>query len=53
MNNFESLLVLNIENHTVELKDLAYSQEFDNVFALSCLEQKMMSPNDAKFPDLA
>ena len=37
MNIFESLVVLNIElNHTVELMGLAYSQEFDNIFALSC-----------------
>ena len=34
MNFFESLVVLNIElNHTVELMSLAYSQEFDNIFA--------------------
>ena len=38
MNIFESLVALNIEliNHTVELMGLAYSQEFDNIFALSC-----------------
>ena len=37
MNIFESLVVLKIElNHTVELIGLAYSQEFDNIFALSC-----------------
>ena len=37
MSIFESLVVLNIENHTdLELTVLAYSQEFDNVFALSC-----------------
>ena len=37
MNIFESLVVLKIElNHTVELMGLAYSQEFDNIFALSC-----------------
>ena len=37
MNFFESLVVLNVElNHTVELMGLAYSEEFDNIFALSC-----------------
>ena len=37
MNIFESLVVLNIElNHNVELMSLAYSQEFDNIFVLSC-----------------
>ena len=37
MNIFESLVVLKIElNHTVELMGLAYSQEIDNIFALSC-----------------
>ena len=37
MNIFESLVVLNVElNHTVELMGLAYSEEFDNIFALSC-----------------
>ena len=37
MNIFESLVVLNIElNHTLELMGLAYCQEFDNIFALSC-----------------
>ena len=37
MNIFESLLVLKVElNHTVELMSLAHSQEFDNIFALSC-----------------
>ena len=53
MNIFESLVVVNIENHTVILTDLAYSQEFDNIFAFSCLEPKMTSRNDAKFPDRA
>ena len=34
MNIFESLVVLNIElNLTLELMGLAYSQEFDNIFA--------------------
>ena len=34
MNIFESLVVLNIElNLTLELMSLAYSQEFDNIFA--------------------
>ena len=37
MNFFESLVVLNVElNHTVELMGLAYSEQFDNIFALSC-----------------
>ena len=37
MNIFESWVVLNVElNHTVELMGLAQSQEFDNIFALSC-----------------
>ena len=37
MNIFESLVVLNVElNHTVELMGLAHSQEFGNIFALSC-----------------
>ena len=54
MNIFESLVVLNIElNHTVELMGLAYSQEFDNIFALSCWELKEMSHSDAKFHDRA
>ena len=30
MNIFESLVAINIKNHTVELTGLAYSQEFDN-----------------------
>ena len=51
MDIFESLVVLNIENHTVELMGLAYSQVFDNIFALSCREPKRMSRNDAKFRD--
>ena len=38
MNIFESLVVLNIENCTVKLTGSAYSQEFDNTFALSCRE---------------
>ena len=29
INIFESLVVLNFENHTVELTGLAYTQEFD------------------------
>ena len=34
MNIFELLVVLNIElNLTLELMGLAYSQEFDNIFA--------------------
>ena len=34
MNIFESLVVLKIElNLTLELMGLAYSQEFDNIFA--------------------
>ena len=54
MNIFESLVVLKIElNHTVELMGLAYSQEFDNIFALSCEESKKMSCNDGKFGDRA
>ena len=48
MNIFELLVVLNIENRSVELTGLAYSQEFDNIFALSCREPKKMSRNDAK-----
>ena len=40
MNIFESLVAINIKNHTVELTGLAYSQEFDNIFALSCREPK-------------
>ena len=37
MSIFESLVVLNVElNHMVELMGLAHSQEFDNIFALSC-----------------
>ena len=51
MNIFESLVVLNIENHTVELTGLAYSQEFHNIFALSCREPKEVSRNDTKFRD--
>ena len=50
---FELLVVLNIENHLVELTGLAYSREFDNIFALSCREPKMMSRNAAKFRDRA
>ena len=53
MNSFESLVVLNITNRTVKLTGLVYSQEFDNIFALSCQEPKKMSPNDAKFRDRA
>ena len=40
MNIFESLVAINIKNHTVEMTGLAYSQEFDNIFALSCREPK-------------
>ena len=50
MNVFESLVVLNIENHTVEVTGLA---EFDNIFALSCREPKTLSRNDTKFRDRA
>jgi len=50
---FELLVVLNIENHIVELTSLVYSQEFYNIFAPSCREPKKMSHNDAKFPDHA
>ena len=50
---FELLVVLNIENHTVELTSFVYSQEFYNIFASSCREPKKMSHNDAKFPDHA
>ena len=52
INIFESLVVLNIENRTVKLTGLAYGQEFDNIFALSCREPKM-SCNDAKSRDRA
>ena len=31
MNVFESLVAINIKNHTVELTGMAYSQEFDNI----------------------
>ena len=48
---FESVVVLNFENHTVELTGLAYSQEFDNIFVPICREPKKMSRNDAKFRD--
>ena len=48
MNIFESLVVLNSENRSVKWTGLAYGQEFDNIFALSCREPKM-SRNDAKF----
>ena len=37
MNIFESLVVLNIENHTVELTDLTYSQEFHNLNIKWCI----------------
>ena len=50
MNIFESLVVLDIENHTVELTDLACSPLFDDIFSL---EPKKMSRNDAKFRDRA
>ena len=40
INIFESLVVLNIENHTVELTGLPYSQEFDNIFSLCCRGQR-------------
>ena len=43
MNIFESLVLLNSENHTVELTGLAYSQKFNNIFALSCREPNKMS----------
>ena len=43
MNIFELLVVLNIENHTVELTGLAYSQKFNNIFALSRRGTKKMS----------
>ena len=50
---FELLVVLNIENRTVEMTGLAYSQEFDNIFAHSHQEPKRMSRNNAKFCDRA
>ena len=33
MNMFELLVVLNVENRTVELTGLACAKEFDNIFA--------------------
>ena len=35
----------------MELTGLDYSQEFDNIFALSCRKPKKMSRNDPKFRD--
>ena len=48
MNVFESLVAINIKNHTVELTGMAYSQEFDNIFPLVVESQSSVIVHEIK-----